>query len=38
MTEPNREKAEIAVRTLLEWIERSEGQSHTREGLIDTPE
>ena len=34
----NREEAKSAVRTLLEWIERSEGGSGSREGLVDTPE
>ncbi|MBD19376.1 MAG: GTP cyclohydrolase I FolE [Euryarchaeota archaeon] len=34
----NREEAKSAVRTLLEWIERSEGESGSREGLVDTPE
>ncbi len=38
MSELNREEAKTAVRTLLEWIERSEEESGSREGLVDTPE
>lgn len=38
MSQLDREEAKSAVRTLLEWIERSEGEFGPREGLIDTPE
>ena len=38
MSQLDRDEAKSAVRTLLEWIERSEGEFGPREGLIDTPE